>query len=60
MKKFAIRKSKRWIKQGGRLTLPRIELVYLWNGFAILGLHYKLVEQFFVVIEEEMERIENR
>ena len=60
MEKFAIRKSERWIKQGGRLTLPGIELVYLWNGFTILGLHYKLVEQFFVVIEEEMERIEKR
>ena len=57
MEKFAIRKSERWIKQGGRLTLPGLELVYLWNGFTILGLHYKLVEQFCVVIEEEMERI---
>jgi len=60
MEKFAIRKAERWTKQGGRLTLPGLELVYLWNGFTILGQHYQMVEQFFVLIEQEMEVTEQR
>jgi len=60
MEKFAMRKADRWTKQGGRLTLPGLELVYLWNGFTILGLHYQMVESFFVLIEKEMEVLEKR
>jgi len=60
MEKFAIRKADRWCKQGGRLTLPGLELVYLWNGFTILGLHYNMVEQFFVLIEQEMSVVVKR
>ena len=60
MEKFAIRKAERWTKQGGRLTLPGLELVYLWNGFTILGLHYQMVERFFILIEKEMEVGEQR
>lgn len=60
MEKFAIRKAERWTKQGGRLTLPGLELVYLWNGFTILGLHYQMVEKFFVIIEQEMAGMEEK
>ena len=60
MEKFAIRKAERWSKQDGRLTLPGLELVYLWNGFNIVGLHYNLVERFFVVVEEETKLTEER
>ena len=37
MEKYAIRKAERFLKQGGRLTLPGLELIYLWNGFKIVG-----------------------
>ena len=50
------RKAERWVAQGGRLTLPGLELVYLWNGFSIMGLQYSRVERYLVTVEQEMER----
>ena len=46
--------------QGGRLTLPGLELVYLWNGFSIMGLDYTRVERYYVIIEQEMEAVKQR
>ena len=60
MEKYAIRKAERWTAQGGRLTLPGLELVYLWNGFSIMGLDYTRAERFLVTIEAEMEAAERR
>ena len=60
MEKFAIRKAERWSAQGGRLTLPGLELVYLWNGFSIMGLQYTRVEQYYIVVEQEMKEAEKR
>ena len=55
MEKFAIRKAERWVAQDGQLILPGLELVYLWNGFGIMGLDYTRVEQYYVVVESTME-----
>ena len=38
------------------LALPGLELVYLWNGFSIMGLQYARVERYLVTVEQEMER----
>lgn len=60
MEKFAIRKAERWTKQGGRLVLPGIELVYLWNGFSILGQQRSMVETYYAMVEQELETIKER
>ena len=60
MEKYAIRKAERWTAQGGRLTLPGLELVYLWNGFSIMGLDYTRAERYLVTIETEMEAAQRR
>ena len=60
MEKYAIRKAERWTAQGRRLTLPGLELVYLWNGFSIMGLDYARAERFFVTVEAEMEAVTKR
>lgn len=60
MEKFAIRKAERWTKQGGRLVLPGIELVYLWNGFSILGQQFHLVETYYAMVEQELAAIKAR
>ena len=52
MEKYAGRKAERWHKQGGRLLVPGLELVYLWNGFSILGKQYSLVEAVYVAVQE--------
>ena len=60
MEKFAIRKAERWLAQGGRLTLPGLELVYLWNGFVVLGQHFNMVERYYVMVEEELASLQGR
>ena len=37
IEKFAVRKVKRFLAQGNRLVLPGYELMYVWNGFPVLG-----------------------
>jgi len=41
---------------GGQTAPPRLELVYLWNGFSILGKKFPLVESVYVAVEEAVER----
>ena len=35
--------------------MPGLELVYLWNGFSIMGLDFSRVERYYVIVEQEME-----
>ena len=37
IEKFAARKVKRYLAQRNRLVLPGYELMYVWNGFSVLG-----------------------
>ena len=37
IEKFAARKVKRYLAQHNRLVLPGYELMYVWNGFSVLG-----------------------
>ena len=60
MEKFAIRKAERWCRQGGRLVLPGVELVYLWNGFSILGQQFHHVETYYAMVEQELAAIKER
>jgi len=55
MEKYACRKAERWHSQGGRLLVPGLELIYLWNGFSIIGRHYNLVESVYVAVQEAEE-----
>jgi hypothetical protein len=50
MEKFAIRKSERFLDQG-RLLLPALELIYVWNGFRSLEISWNLIEPVYVLIE---------
>ena len=52
MEKFAIAKSKLFLDQGNRLILPTLELIYMWNGFRILGNKFETIEPVFVLVEK--------
>ncbi|XP_069460283.1 tetratricopeptide repeat protein 39A-like [Ambystoma mexicanum] len=44
--KFAIRKARRYkANQPVRLPVPALEMMYMWNGFTVLGKQAKLTEQ---------------
>ncbi|XP_043237595.1 tetratricopeptide repeat protein 39B-like isoform X8 [Amphibalanus amphitrite] len=58
--KFVIRKSRRYLAQGGRLLMPGYELLYLWNGFKILRKRRHLVEDVFSEVEHELAALDNK
>ena len=58
MEKFASKKAERFLEQGNHLCLPALELIYVWNGFKILGQQYSLVEPIYVLVEETAKRLE--
>ena len=60
MEKFAVRKAERYLDQEYYLVLPGLELIYVWNGFAILGQDYKLTEKMYILVEAEKKKVEAR
>lgn len=58
MEKFAIRKSERFLEQGEFLTLPALELIYVWNGFKILGKSWDMIEPMYDLVEKSLTQAE--
>lgn len=54
MEKFAIKKTERFFTQQRQLTLPCIELMYLWNTFKILGKHFSLGDNILKLIDKAL------
>ena len=52
MEKYAILKARRFLGQKNRLVLPVLELIYLWNGFKLIGSSFKTVEPFYQMVEK--------
>ncbi|KAM4808881.1 tetratricopeptide repeat protein 39B isoform 2-T2 [Rhinophrynus dorsalis] len=51
--KFAVRKSRRYSAANPvKLTLPALEMMYVWNGFTIVGKRADLTENLLVTIEK--------
>ena len=57
--KFSILKAERFLKQG-YLVLPAIEVVYVWNGFNIIGKSHKLTEDILGLVKKEKKKVEAR
>ncbi|XP_070563141.1 tetratricopeptide repeat protein 39B-like isoform X3 [Ptychodera flava] len=52
--KWAIHKSKFFLEKGNRLTIPGLELIYVWNGFNIIGQNPDLVAPMLAEIEKTL------
>ncbi|CAH1647647.1 unnamed protein product [Spodoptera littoralis] len=59
MEKFVIKRGARYQAQGGRLLLPAIELLCLWNMFQILAKNERDAQNVLKLIEATIERVEN-
>lgn len=58
--KFAIRKSRRYAAPNPvKLVLPALEMMYVWNGFTIVGKRPDLTESLLVMIEKEETALQN-
>ncbi|XP_056883989.1 tetratricopeptide repeat protein 39B isoform X1 [Takifugu flavidus] len=58
--KFAVRKSRRY--QGAAvvpLVVPALEMMYVWNGFTVVGKRADYTEALLVTIETAEERLRN-
>ncbi len=60
MEKFAVRKAERFFDQDCYLVLPGLELIYMWNGYALLGQDFRLIERMYVLVEKEKKKVEAR
>ena len=58
MEKFAAKKANRFLAQGDRLTLAALELIYLWNGYTILGNNFDAIYKICSIIDKERQRLE--
>ncbi|KAG8455132.1 hypothetical protein GDO86_001370, partial [Hymenochirus boettgeri] len=58
--KFAVRKSRRYAAANPvKLTLPALEMMYVWNGFTIVGKRADLMENVLVTIEKAEDDLQN-
>ncbi|XP_048359254.1 tetratricopeptide repeat protein 39B isoform X3 [Sphaerodactylus townsendi] len=58
--KFAVRKSRRYSgSQPVKLVVPALEMMYVWNGFSVVGKRTDLTENLLVTIEKEETDLKN-
>ncbi|XP_077201221.1 tetratricopeptide repeat protein 39B isoform X2 [Paroedura picta] len=58
--KFAVRKARRYAgSQPVKLVVPALEMMYVWNGFSIVGKRTDLTENLLVTIEKEETALKN-
>ncbi|XP_023821571.1 tetratricopeptide repeat protein 39B isoform X1 [Oryzias latipes] len=58
MEKFAVRKSRRYKASNPvPLVVPALEMMYVWNGFTIVGKRADLTESLLVTIEKVEEQL---
>ncbi|ESP02475.1 hypothetical protein LOTGIDRAFT_138416 [Lottia gigantea] len=56
--KFAVGKTLRYTEQNDYLTLPAFELIYVWNGFNIIGQKMHLIDPILTIIEQTINEIQ--
>ncbi|XP_048761372.1 tetratricopeptide repeat protein 39B-like [Ostrea edulis] len=57
IEKFSVHKVKRFLEHNTDIVLPALELVYVWNGFSILGKREELVDPVLTIVESTINTI---
>ncbi|XP_027256000.1 tetratricopeptide repeat protein 39B isoform X4 [Cricetulus griseus] len=61
--KFAVRKARRYSPSSGapgKLVLPALEMMYVWNGFSIVAQRKDLSESLLVTVEKAEAALQNQ
>ncbi|KAM6182548.1 tetratricopeptide repeat protein 39B isoform 1-T1 [Erethizon dorsatum] len=61
--KFAVRKARRYspsLPAPVKLVLPALEMMYVWNGFSIVGKRKDLCENLLIMIEKAEAALQNQ
>ncbi|XP_015212258.1 tetratricopeptide repeat protein 39A isoform X1 [Lepisosteus oculatus] len=57
--KFAIRKARRYLAENHTpLPAPPLEMMYIWNGFTVIGKHRDLTEGMLKTLDEAQKKME--
>ncbi|KAG5275535.1 hypothetical protein AALO_G00121420 [Alosa alosa] len=57
--KFAIRKARRYnAERSVPLPAPPLEMMYIWNGYTVIGKHKDLTEGMLKTLDEEQQKLE--
>ncbi|KAJ7383869.1 Tetratricopeptide repeat protein 39B [Desmophyllum pertusum] len=54
---FAIHKANKYFEQNGRLFLPGVEMMYVWNGFKVLNHRPDLVTPLMKLVETSLHKL---
>ncbi|XP_048457604.1 tetratricopeptide repeat protein 39A-like [Rhincodon typus] len=58
--KFAIRKARRYLSQNPvKLPVPALEMMYIWNGYTVIGKHQDMTEGMLETLNEAERTLEN-
>ncbi|XP_065313994.1 tetratricopeptide repeat protein 39B-like isoform X2 [Gordionus sp. m RMFG-2023] len=60
VEKFVIKKCQRYKEQNNHLVAPAIEIMYIWNGFSILGKRKDYLEVILKRLDKEMDQLSDR
>ncbi|XP_067928838.1 tetratricopeptide repeat protein 39B-like [Watersipora subatra] len=60
IEKFALKKVKLYKAQNNQLNLAALEMIYVWNGFAIIGRDTKLLDPISQLIENTINELLQR
>uniref|UniRef100_A0A4W5Q428 Tetratricopeptide repeat domain 39A n=1 Tax=Hucho hucho TaxID=62062 RepID=A0A4W5Q428_9TELE len=59
--KFAIRKARRYLTENPvTLPAPPLEMMYIWNGYTVIGKHKDLTEGMLKTLDEAQAKLESR
>ncbi|XP_036410489.1 tetratricopeptide repeat protein 39A-like [Megalops cyprinoides] len=57
--KFAIRKARRYLAENPvPLPVPPLEMMYIWNGYTVIGKHKDLTEGMLQTLDEAQKKLE--
>lgn len=57
IEKFVCKKSEKFANNGNRLTLPAVEVMYMWNSFPMIGKNEELLLSILGAIEKELPHV---